>query len=157
MSGRPMQLGVGVKAIGYTEFGGPEVLRALELLEPHAGPGQVRVGVHAAAVSPADTAARSGWTKRNYPPHTLPGGRYPDPPYVTGWDFCGVLDKAPDGGAIGIGERVIGLALSPMGKVGAHAEYVVTSASWSSGSPEADRPARPRGEEPQIAPLCGRA
>lgn len=115
-----------MKAIGYTEFGGPEVLRALELPEPHAGPGQVRVRVHAAAVNPADTAARSGWMKRNYPPDTLPGGRYPDPPYVTGWDFCGVLDEAPDGGSIGLGERVIGLALSPMGKVGAYAEYVVT-------------------------------
>ncbi|OBF46336.1 alcohol dehydrogenase [Mycobacterium sp. 852002-50816_SCH5313054-b] len=115
-----------MKAIGYTEFGGPEVLRALELPEPHAGPGQVRVRVHAAAVNPADTAARSGWMKRHYPPDTLPGGRYPDPPYVTGWDFCGVLDEDPDGGSIGIGERVIGLTLSPMGKVGAYAEYVVT-------------------------------
>ncbi|ORB75471.1 NADP-dependent oxidoreductase [Mycobacterium scrofulaceum] len=115
-----------MKAIGFTEFGGPEVLQALELPDPHAGPGQVRVRVHAAAVNPADTAARSGWMKRNYPPETLPGGRYPDPPYVTGWDFCGVLDEAPDGGSIGVGERVIGLTLSPMGKVGAYAEYVVT-------------------------------
>ncbi len=117
-----------MKAIGYTEFGGPEVLRVVVLPEPHAGPGQVRVRVQAAAVNPADTAARSGWMKRNYPPETLPGGRYPDPPYVTGWDFCGVLDEAPDGGSIGIGERVIGLTLSPMGKVGAYAEYVVTDA-----------------------------
>ena len=64
--------------------------------------------------------------KRNYAPDTLPGGGYPEPPYVTGWDFCGVLDDAPDGGPIGVGERVIGLALSPMGKVGAYAQYVVT-------------------------------
>jgi NADPH:quinone reductase-like Zn-dependent oxidoreductase len=64
--------------------------------------------------------------KRNYAPETLPGGSYPEPPYVPGWDFCGVLDEAPDGGLIGIGEAVIGLALSPMGKVGAYAEYVVT-------------------------------
>jgi NADPH:quinone reductase len=115
-----------MKAIGYTEFGGPEVLRVLELPEPHAGPGQVGVRVQAAAVNPADTAARSGWMKRNYAPETLPGGSYPEPPYVTGWDFCGVLDEAPDGGPIGLGQRVIGLTLSPMGKVGAYAEYVVT-------------------------------
>ncbi len=117
-----------MKAIGYTEFGGPEVLRVMDLPEPHAGPGQVRVRVKAAAVNPADTAARSGWMKRNYPPETLPGGRYPEPPYVTGWDFSGVLDEAPDGASIGIGEQVIGLALSPMGKVGAYAEYIVTDA-----------------------------
>lgn len=115
-----------MKAIGYTQFGSPDVLRALELPQPHAGPGQVRVRVQAAAVSPADTAAPSGWMKRNYAPETLPGGSYPEPPYVPGWDFCGVLDEAPDGGLIGIGEAVIGLALSPMGKVGAYAEYVVT-------------------------------
>ncbi|OBA72330.1 alcohol dehydrogenase [Mycobacterium sp. 1554424.7] len=114
-----------MKAIGYTEFGGPEVLRVLEMPEPHAGHGQVRVRVQAAAVNPADTAARSGWMKRNYAPETLPGGRYPEPPYVTGWDFCGVLDEAPGSGVIGVGEQVIGLARSPMGKVGAYAEYIV--------------------------------
>ncbi|OBK51626.1 NADP-dependent oxidoreductase [Mycobacterium sp. 1081908.1] len=117
-----------MKAIGYTEFGGPDVLRVLEMQEPHARPGQVRVRVQAAAVNPADTAARSGWMKRNYAPETLPGGSYPEPPYVTGWDFCGVLDEAPGSGAIGVGEQVIGLALSPMGKVGAYAEYIVTDA-----------------------------
>jgi NADPH2:quinone reductase len=117
-----------MKVVGYTEFGGPEVLRLMELPEPHAGPGQVRVKVRAAAVSPADTAARSGWMKRNYPAETLPGGSYPDPPYVTGWDFGGVLDEAPDGGPLAIGEHVIGLTLSPMGAVGAYAEYVVTDA-----------------------------
>lgn len=68
-------LKAGMKAIGYTEFGGPEVLCVLELPDPHAGPGRVSVRVHAAAVSPADTAARSGWMKRNYAPETLPGGR----------------------------------------------------------------------------------
>src|SRR5947209_15781202 len=118
-----VQLRSGMKAIGYTEFGGPEVLRLLEFPEPHAGPGQVRVRVQAAAVNPADTAARSGWMKSNYPPETLPGGSYPDPPYVTGWDFCGVLDERPEDGSIGVGERVIGLTLSPMGGVGAYAEY----------------------------------
>jgi NADPH2:quinone reductase len=112
--------------MGYTEFGGPDVLRVLELPEPHAGPGQVRVRVQAAAVNPADTAARSGWMKQTYAPHTLAGGSYPEPPYVTGWDFGGVLDEAPDGGLVGVGEQGIGLTLSPMGKVEAYAEYVVT-------------------------------
>ncbi|WP_369807330.1 zinc-binding dehydrogenase [Mycobacterium sp. 852002-51057_SCH5723018] len=63
---------------------------------------------------------------RTYAPDTLPGGRYPDPPYVPGWDFCGVVDQAPAGGPIRPGEQVIGLTLGPMGDVGAYAEYVVT-------------------------------
>lgn len=117
-----------MKAIGYTEFGGPDVLRVMELPQPDAGPGQVRVRVQAAAVNPSDTAARSGWMRSTYAPDTLPGGHYPDPPYVTGWDFCGVVDQAPAGRAVGVGQRVIGLTLSPMGGVGAYAEYVVTDA-----------------------------
>ena len=115
-----------MKAIGFTEFGGPEVLRLMELPEPHARHGQVRVRVQATAVNPADTAARSGWMHRNYAPETLPGGTYPEPPYVTGWDFCGVLDEAPDGGPVAIGRRVVGLALSPLGDTGAYAQYVIT-------------------------------
>ncbi|OBB95288.1 NADP-dependent oxidoreductase [Mycobacterium sp. 852002-40037_SCH5390672] len=117
-----------MKAIGYTEFGGPEVLRVLELPQPHAGVGQVRVRVQAAAVNPADTAARSGWMQRTYAPDTLPGGRYPEPPYVPGWDFCGVIDESPEGAPIAVGQHVIGLTLSPIGDVGAYAEYVVTDA-----------------------------
>jgi NADPH2:quinone reductase len=66
--------------------------------------------------------------KRNYAPQTLPGGSYPEPPYVPGWDFCGVVDEAPDTTSVGLGENVIGLALSPMGMVGAYAQYVVTDA-----------------------------
>jgi hypothetical protein len=83
-----------MKAIGYTKFGGPEVLRILELPEPHARLGQVRVRVQAAAVNPADTAARSGWMHENYPPETLPGGSYPDPPYVPGI-FAVFLTRPP--------------------------------------------------------------
>ncbi|WP_369829335.1 zinc-binding dehydrogenase [Mycobacterium sp. 852002-51971_SCH5477799-a] len=64
--------------------------------------------------------------KHNYAPQTLPGGSYPEPPYVPGWDFCGVVDEAPDGISVRLGEKVIGLALSPMGSVGAYAQYVVT-------------------------------
>ncbi|OBH07798.1 hypothetical protein A5696_20900 [Mycobacterium sp. E2699] len=50
-----------MRAIGYDEFGGREALHLMELTEPHAGPGQVRVRVRATAVNPSDAAARSGW------------------------------------------------------------------------------------------------
>jgi NADPH:quinone reductase-like Zn-dependent oxidoreductase len=32
-----------MKAIGVTEFGGPEVLRVLDLPVPQAGPGEIRI------------------------------------------------------------------------------------------------------------------
>jgi NADPH:quinone reductase-like Zn-dependent oxidoreductase len=37
---------------GFREFGGPDVLRVLELPELQACPGEVRIRVHAAAVNP---------------------------------------------------------------------------------------------------------
>jgi NADPH:quinone reductase-like Zn-dependent oxidoreductase len=37
-----------MKAIQYAEYGGPEVVRVVELAEPHAGPGQMRVALQAA-------------------------------------------------------------------------------------------------------------
>jgi NADPH2:quinone reductase len=50
-----------VKAIGYVEFGGPEVLHVVELPDPVPGQGQVRVRVRAAAVSPTDTLRRAAY------------------------------------------------------------------------------------------------
>lgn len=34
-----------MKAVQYSEYGGPEVLRVVDIDEPHAGPGQVRIAV----------------------------------------------------------------------------------------------------------------
>jgi NADPH:quinone reductase-like Zn-dependent oxidoreductase len=42
-----------------TELGGPEVLQIVDLPDPEAGPGKVRVRVHGAAVNPTDTGLRS--------------------------------------------------------------------------------------------------
>nr|WP_308218692.1 hypothetical protein [Mycobacterium colombiense] len=39
-----------------------------------------------------------------------------------------MVDESADGAAIPVGQQVIGLTLSPMGDVGAYAEYVVTDA-----------------------------
>src|SRR5689334_11497793 len=54
-----------MRAVVVTAPGGPEVLRLVELPDPEPGPGQVLVRVRAAAVHPADLAARTGH---------LPGG-----------------------------------------------------------------------------------
>ncbi len=70
-----------MKAVGFTEFGGREGMRVLELPEPHAGPGQVRIKVAAAAVHPADVNIRIGLSAR-YGPETNP----PSEAYVVGWE-----------------------------------------------------------------------
>ena len=59
-SARGRGVGPAMRAIGVTEFGGPENLQVLDLPEPHAGPGEVRIRVHAATVNPTDSGLRSG-------------------------------------------------------------------------------------------------
>lgn len=96
-----------MKAVAFTEFGGPEVLRVLDLPEPHAGPGQVRVRVKAAGVQPYDAAVRAGWE---------PPGLSLTWPRVPGNEFAGVVDE----GDLAPGTEVLGFTA-----VQAAAEYVV--------------------------------
>jgi NADPH2:quinone reductase len=78
-----------MRAIGLTEFGGPEVLRVIELPDPTPGSGEVRIRVHAASVRPTDTMLRSGGTKARF--NGRPG------PYMLGVDAAGVVDAVgPD-------------------------------------------------------------
>jgi NADPH:quinone reductase-like Zn-dependent oxidoreductase len=49
-----------MKAIGFTESGGPEVLKVVDLPEPEPGTGEIRIRVHAAGVNPTDITFRSG-------------------------------------------------------------------------------------------------
>ena len=75
-----------MRAVGFTEFGEPEVLGIVTLPVPSPGPGQVRVRVAAAAVNPTDLAFRSGAHR------SMPAGVVP--PYVPGMDLAGVIDAA---------------------------------------------------------------
>ncbi|GAA1989993.1 NADP-dependent oxidoreductase [Amycolatopsis minnesotensis] len=125
-----------MKAIGVHEFGGPEALRVLDLPEPQAGPGEVRIRVHAAAVSPTDVLLRTGG-------HAV---RMPDrrPPFVPGMDAAGVIDQVGPGtdGRLAVGQRVIAMVLFTSPHGGAYAEQVVVSAASVVPAPEgADFPA----------------
>jgi NADPH:quinone reductase-like Zn-dependent oxidoreductase len=100
-----------MKAVAFTEFGGPEVLKVLDLPEPHAGPGEVRVRVKAAGVQPYDAAVRAGWE----PPGLELGW-----PRVPGNEFAGVVDE----GDFGAGTEVLGFTA-----VQAAAEYIVVPAT----------------------------
>ena len=48
-----------MRAIVYSEAGGPEVLRLVDRPEPVPGPGEVRVRMHVSGVNPTDWKARS--------------------------------------------------------------------------------------------------
>ena len=113
-----------MRAIGVYEFGGPDVLRVVDLPEPHAGPGEVRVRVRAAAVNPADTLLRSGVLAQAFA--GVPA------PYVPGMDIAGVIDEIGPGTETELspGEPVMAMVI-PLGPAaGGYAEYVVLPAGW---------------------------
>lgn len=105
-----------------------------------AGPGQIRVKVQFAGVNPSDTLTRSGWSK---PVFEQLGRVYPDPPYVPGWDFYGLVDQIGPGAEsdLAVGDAVIGLPLDTKGDVGAYGEYVVTAVNSVVRTPTRVEPA----------------
>ncbi|HXP53974.1 MAG TPA: NADP-dependent oxidoreductase [Streptosporangiaceae bacterium] len=110
-----------MRAVGITEFGGPEALEIVELPEPEAGPGEVRIRVHAAAVNPTDTLLRDG--SRAEMLRDVP------PPHVPGMDAAGVVDQIGSGVQTGlqVGDPVMAIVL-PRAQRGAYAELVVVPA-----------------------------
>jgi NADPH:quinone reductase len=110
-----------MKAVGVTEFGGPDALHVVELPDPQAGPGDVRIRVHAATVNPTDTGLRGG--ARAAQLKDIP------PPYVPGMDAAGVLDQVGDGvpAGLAVGDHVMAIVL-PRGSHGAYSELLVVPA-----------------------------
>jgi NADPH2:quinone reductase len=104
-----------MKAILAREFGGPEVLRLEDLPDPHAGPGHVRVHIHAVGVNPYDTYMRSGAYAIK-----------PDLPYTPGADAAGVIDQVGDGvTGLKAGARVY-VSGTTLGKAhGAYAQFAI--------------------------------
>jgi NADPH:quinone reductase len=109
-----------MRAVGFTEFGDPSVLRIVSLPIPSPGPGQVRVKVVAATVNPTDIAFRQGGRQ-------LPEGV--KPPYVAGMDLAGVIDEAgPDVSREWRRDDRVMAAVSPwVPGGGAQAEYVLVA------------------------------
>ncbi|MFE9775421.1 NADP-dependent oxidoreductase [Streptomyces sp. NPDC005931] len=105
-----------MKAISYSQYGGPEVLGLGEVRDPKVGPDSVLVKVRAAAVNPVDWKAREG---------------YLDPafdavfPVIPGWDLSGVVVRpGPAVPEFAEGDEVIGYVREDFLSRGTLAEYV---------------------------------
>src|SRR3954447_7946165 len=109
-----------MRAVGVTEFGGPEALHLVEVPEEHAGPGEVRLRVTAATVNPTDTYAVLG----------AYAGRDPvkQPPWVSGVDVAGVVDEIGEGVEhLAVGDAAMGVVV-PSGAHGGYRESLVLPA-----------------------------
>jgi NADPH2:quinone reductase len=117
-----------MRAVGVTEFGGPEALHIVDVPPEPLGPGQVRLRVQAAAVSPTDTHARSGAYAGRDPVKT--------PPWVPGMDVAGVVTELGDGvDHLAVGELAMGIVV-PFGPHGAYREDKVLPGNSVVRAPE---------------------
>lgn len=107
-----------MQGVGVIEFGGPEVLQLVDLPEVHAGPGEVRIRVHAATVNPTDTGLRSGGRPQSDPP-----------PYIPGMDAAGVIDEVGTDSDtdLKVGDAVMAMVI-PHADHGGYRESIVLSA-----------------------------
>ena len=101
-----------MRAISQDVFGGPEVLKLVELDRPEAGLSEILVRVHAAGLNPTDWKHRARRIFLGLPP------------FVLGWDVSGVIEATGYGVTLfKPGDEVFGMLPYPYG-VGSHAEYV---------------------------------
>ncbi len=110
-----------MRAAGVTRFGGPEALHIVDVPAEPLGPGQVRLRVAAAAVSPTDTH--------------LVAGAYVDrdpvkqPPWVPGMDVAGEVAEVGEGvDHLRVGDLAMGIVV-PTGAHGAYREDLVLPAN----------------------------
>jgi NADPH2:quinone reductase len=110
-----------MRAIGLYTHGGPEVLEVVDLPEVHAGPGDVRIRVHAATVNPTDVGTRNGTRAEQQ--------KADPPPYVPGMEAAGIVDEVGGGvpDRLKLGDAVMAIVV-PKGSHGAYREQIALDA-----------------------------
>ena len=107
-----------MKAVGFREFGDPEVLEVMNLPDVILGDREIKVENYASAVNPTDIVSRSGLIKQFLKDFSLP--------CVPGMDFAGKVIEIGDGVETGIkvGDDVMGMVM-PNGTHGAYSDELV--------------------------------
>ena len=111
-----------MKAVVYERFGGPEVLRIVDVPKPEPRRGEVLVRVRAAAINPIDWKIRTGSLS------FVAGRKFPK---RTGIDFAGVIEACGEG-IVGLrpGDAVLGLAKALRPAHGSFADWCVANAEF---------------------------
>jgi NADPH:quinone reductase len=99
-----------MKAITFSRFGSPDVLKFGEVPDPVPGHGEALVRVEAASINPSDVKNVAGAMSQT----TLPR--------IPGRDFAGVVETGPDAW---IGAEVWGSGNAGNTRDGSHAQYIV--------------------------------
>lgn len=103
-----------MRAIIFSEYGGPEVLQEAEMPQPQPESGQVRIRIQAVGVNPVEAKIRAGMMQAMWP-LTFPA--------IPGNEVAGVIDEVGPGVTdVTIGDEVLGWTIS-----GAYAEYALAT------------------------------
>jgi NADPH:quinone reductase-like Zn-dependent oxidoreductase len=112
-----------MRALQFTTYGGPEVLKWADARDPHAGPGQIRIAVRAASVNPVDWKMLTG---------AMSGGEPLARTGYLGFDAAGVVDEVGEAvKGVSVGDDVLGRGRNTQ------AEYAVLD-SWAAKPPSVD-------------------
>ena len=106
-----------MRAVGFKEFGDPEVLEVMDIPEVYASQGEIRIKNYASAVNPTDIVSRSGLIAQFRKDYPLPA--------VPGMDISGIVDQVGEGVVTGvsIGDQVMGMVI-PNALHGAYSEQI---------------------------------
>lgn len=130
-----------MRAVQVSQYGGPEVLRTVEIARPDPISTEVLVRVVAAGVNPVDCKTRRGEGVAKW---------VGQPPFVLGWDVAGVVEAMGYGVTrFAVGDLVFGMPRFPRA-AGAYAEYVTGPSRQF-----ARVPARLSATEAAALPLAG--
>lgn len=111
--------GIHLKAVQISEFGGPEVLKLVNIEEPSPNKGEVKVNIYAVGLNPSENYTISGTYAYNVP----------DLPYVPGYDAAGIIEEVGAGVTnVNVGDRVYLSAFSAERNTGTYAEKMVLDA-----------------------------
>src|SRR4051794_35328542 len=98
-----------IRAVGISQFGGPDVLTIVNRPMPVPQSGEVRIRVAAASVNPTDVWMREGRSAKAL--RDIP------PPWTPGMDLAGTIDLVGPDVEFTVGEAVIAIVvpLRPLG------------------------------------------
>lgn len=108
-----------MKAVQYSQYGGPEVLQVNEVEKLFPAKGQVLVEVRAASINPFDYKLMQGYMKEMIPLKF---------PFTVGGDLSGVVVEVGEGvDNLKVGDEIFGQAYNMGGASGSMAEYAVAN------------------------------
>jgi NADPH:quinone reductase-like Zn-dependent oxidoreductase len=120
-----------VRAVEVTRFGGPDVLRIVDVERPSPISTEVLVRVLAASVNPVDLKTRRGSGVSRW---------VGPPPFIVGWDVAGVVEAMGYGVTrFEVGDVVYGMPWFPRA-AGAYAEYVTAPSRQLARAPKTATP-----------------